>query len=408
MWLSGLASLLNYATYPLLARILPDNQFVNITVALSLLTQMSTFLSSIVAVTIGLSKQKDTQESLKIIERLQAVLMKLFLLLVIVFIAVSPILLAKLRLPLIFVVPICLLMLFSIPTSVISGYLNGKNKLIKLGLVTMIIAFFQFIFTISVGIMTKNASLSLSAMAIGQLVSIGFIYHLYRTENLPSLRTAFGDKTLDKQSGAMRKLIVYTAFCSLAIMAVNILQISDLLIIKSQQASDVKLYTDLYIISRVVFFAGTVFIWPFLGAIDIHRRQKNVIPLIKVIGLFCALALGAIVVLGLGGTRITSLLFGSHYTSHEIQHIGVLAILYKLIFLILTTLTLYLIVIRSYLAVVVPMLLSIAVAIYSLVLPADASTTSILTTLSAFSLLALLVCSALVAVSHHQAKPRTI
>lgn len=406
IWLSAIASILNYLTYPLLARILPDAQFVNITVALSLLTQMSTFLSSIVAITVSLSKETDTKQSTTTIERLQAILMKMFLVVVLVFIAISPTLLGKLSLPLAFVLPICLLMLFSIPTSVISGFFNGKNRLVKLGYVTVLIAVFQFACTILVGFTTRNGASALNAMAVGQLLSIGAIYVLFRKEGMPSIIRPLTTKASAKTE-SMRSLVTYTALCSLAIMLVNILQIADLLLIKGRGSADVRLYADLYVISRVVFFAGTVFIWPFLGTVDIYRHNRNTKPLIKLFGIFGLITLSAIGGFLLFGPEITKLLFGSSYTAQQIRQIGILSIVYKLIFLALTSLTLYFIVIRSYIAVVIPFLLGAAVATYSIFAPSGASISSILNALCLLGILALGLYLALFRHAQREHNPRS-
>ena len=288
-------------------------------------------------------------------------------------------------------------MLFSIPTSVISGFFNGKNRLVKLGYVTVLVAVFQFVCTILVGFTTRNGVAALNAMAVGQFLSIGVIYVLFKKEGLPSIITPLTTKTPAKTE-SMRSLVTYTALCSLAIMLINILQIADLLLIKGHGSADIRLYADLYVISRVVFFAGTVFIWPFLGMIDIYNHTRNTKPLLKLFGIFGLITIGAIGGLLLFGPQITKLLFGSSYTAVQIRHIGILSIVYKFIFLTLTSLTLYFIVIRSYIAVVIPFLLGAAVATYSIFAPTGAT---IVSTLNALCLIGILALGLYVALFRH-------
>lgn len=389
MLLSGLASLFNYATYPLLARALSDLDFVNITVALSLLTQMSSFSSSIVALSIGLSKQTDS-ESTRIIEKLQAVLMQMFLGIIIIFFIISPLLLNSIKLSAVFLLPICLLLLFSIPISIISGFLSGRHKLIKLAFVALISAILQFALTITIGFTTKNGPQALSAMAAGQFLAIFVLYWLYKKDKLPHLSTVFKYKLASFRTPEMKSLIRFTILSSVGIMAINILQVIDLFVIQNRQ-TDARLYTDLYIISRVVFFAGTIFIWPFLSYIDIYTKAHNVVVFVKLVGILSLVSIGAIVGILLFGQTITQVLFGTTYPADTINHVGILAITYKYLFLLLTALTLFFIVIRSYWAITLPAILTLATAIYISLLDRSASTLEILYGLNAIAGVGLMV-----------------
>lgn len=386
--LSGIASLLNYITYPVLSRILPSEQFVNITVALSLLTQISTFLSSVIAITIGLSKEHDPASAKKIIEILQSVLMQIFVVVVVVFISLSPFVFHTLDLPFGFITPICLLMLFSIPTAIISGFLNGKGKLQQLGLVALFVAVLQLILSVFFGLITKNGIAALNGMALGQLISIAATYLVFKQENLPHIYSTLSHKLKDYTSPLVKKLVVYTLFASLGIMAVNVLQIADLLIIKGLGVNSYE-YAQIYIVSRVVFFAGTIFIWPYLSTLDITNPQKNVLPTLKLIGLFGIISLGAMVGYALFQAQITNVLFGSPLRSADITYLGLLSILYKFIFLIVITLTLYFIVLRSYWAIFLPLLLVGLIGAFTVGLHENNSTAHILVGLSLIGLLAL-------------------
>ena len=385
--LSLFSSFLNYATYPALARALPSSQFVDITVALSLLTQISSFLTSIVALTIGLSKQAG-RETTKIIEKLQIILIQFFLAIVVIFLLISPLLLDKIRLSAIFLLPICLLMLSSIPISIISGFLNGKQKLIKLAMVAVISASLQFTLTVTTGFTTHSGSLALNAMALGQVLAIFVVYRLYRSENLPHVSTIFQHKLESFKTPEMKRLIKFTVLSSIGIMAINILQIIDLLIVQNRQAN-AKLYTDLYVISRVVFFAGAIFIWPFLSSVNIYQRRQNIAVFAKLVAALTILSLGAITGILLFGREITHILFGSVFKSNAISQLGVLAITYKYMYLLITALTLFFIVIRSYLAIILPIILTLGTVIFVGTLSSSTSTLHILYGLNAISVIGL-------------------
>ena len=189
--LSGLASLCNYVVYPILARILSPNEFVDISVALALFTQLSSFMLSIVALTIGLSKQEGEQTARKVVEKLQAILTHLFVVIIIVFLASSPLFLDRLHMPATLLAPISIMLGLSISMSVISGYLNGKQKLEKLGLSIVFSALMQLLLSVAAAVITKSGAVTLAAMAFGSFVAIALTYRVYQSEHLPRPSSVF-------------------------------------------------------------------------------------------------------------------------------------------------------------------------------------------------------------------------
>lgn len=387
--ISIFASLLNYLTYPILARVLPDKQFIDITVALSLLTQVSSFLSSIVAISIGLTKD-GREEAGQIIEKLQAVLFQLFLAVVLIFLLLSPIVLKSIDLSAVFLIPICLLLLFSIPISIISGYLNGKQLLIKLACAALVSASIQFILTITVGYLSKNGALAMTAMACGQFIAIFVLYSIYKKDRLPHISSIYRYRISDFRQKEMKSLIIFTVVVSIGVMVVNILQILDLLLIQNRPV-DAKIYTDLYIISRVVFFAGTIFIWPFLSKIDNGQLKNNIRPLYQLFIILTSMSLFAMAAIVTLGSRITQLLFGREYNDSVIMQLGLLSISYKYLFLLVTALTLYFIVIRSYWSAFIPAILTLVTVAFVVSTDKSTSTLQIISGLNIVGLLGLLL-----------------
>jgi O-antigen/teichoic acid export membrane protein len=366
--LSGLASALNYITYPVLAHLLPSEQYVNTTVALSLLTQMSTFLSSIVAISIGLAKERSSSDTEDKVELLQSWLFRLFTILVVLFVALSPLLMPAIKVPVLFAIPIGLLMLVSLPIAVVSGFLNGRAEMIKLGIVSTLSAGIELIMAVIIAVISKNGLGAMLAMAAGQLTTVALIYYLFRKDGVPRLSKAV---KLDRVSGGsdnrrfIVRLMTYTFVSALAIMLINISQIADLLIIKAGNGPDVHFYTNIYVISRVVFFGGMIFVWPFLAEIDIRSHRQNFRPLARLITYFALIALAAIAGVCLLGDTVMHWLFGGVYELSRIRIIGTLSILYKLEFLLITAVLLYFTVLRSYKAVWLGASIAIAILVFS-------------------------------------------
>lgn len=342
--LSIYASALNYFLYPFLGRILPSSQYVDITVALSLFTQIGTFMSALIAVTIGLSKStiKDDNQT---IEDIQSNLLRILIILSVIFVALSPFIMPAIHMPALYALPILLMLIISIPITIISGHLNGKNLLPQLGIVAAVTASLQFIIGILSAFATDSGLITMLCMAIAQITAIFVLYKILGKHSLPRLRTSLFHTTSDP---AIRAIIQYTALASLAIMAINILQISDLLILQGVSSEGSQLYTDIYIVSRVVFFSGMILIWPFLGEITLNNHRKNVRSLLRLVCTFTLLGATIIGIASLLGPTLFDILFGRPSSVTDTLLILSLAILFKILYLIITAVCLFLIVIRSY------------------------------------------------------------
>lgn len=389
--LSGLASFLNYVMYPALSRILDDRQFVSITVALAIFTQLSSFTLSIVALTIGLSKIKGDKTSSNLIEKLQAVLIHLFAVLLMLFLIVSPRLFGELSLSLALLAPIALMLALSIIMSVVSGYLNGKGKLVKLGITLVITALLQLALSILASLATKSGTITLYAMCCGTILSLVFIYSIYRHEGLPRLSSVLIHRFSIYRSPQLRSLLKFIIAASLSTLAINILLIIDLLVINSRQ-QDSKIYADIYVISRIVFFGGMLFVWPFLSNIDIYKPKRNIKLLLQLLGIFLFITVGSVVGMQLFGEQITRILLGSQYQSWDAaKELVFLAILYKFNFLIITALVLFFIVIRSYWAIGVSMIVTVGIAGFLFISGPSISSVQLVQGLNAISSIAILV-----------------
>ncbi len=350
------ASFLNYLTYPILSRLLQSAEFINTTVALSLLSQMSMFLSSIVALTIGLTKEGSESSAKKTIEQLQQELMLIFLALILLFLGSSVFIFKPISLEASFAIPISIMLLLSIPISIYSGYMNGKGKLVKLAAIALITSSLQLLLAVIAASVSGNGLVSLLGMTMGQVVALCLILFLFKSDNLPRVSIQIKNRSLAR-TVEMQALIKYTLFASIGVLLINILQISDLLIFKARP-NDVIMYTDIYIISRVVFFAGIIFIWPLLAKVDIEDRHKNIKPLAQFAVLVSLMGAAAITFMAIEGELITKTLFGTAYPQVTLTQVSSYAIIFKCLFLILTALTLYCIVIRSYLAFWVPLIIA--------------------------------------------------
>lgn len=364
--LSIIASALNYLMYPILSRILSPNEYINITVSLSLFTQITAFLSSITAITIGLSKnERDNQKNEKI-EQLQTVLSRMFFALAIIFLVLSPIIMGSIRTPILFAIPIALMMLFTVPISIISGYLNGKKLMIQLGILGLLSAVIQFTIGFIVAFVCRNGLLTMLSMAIAQLITIAIASIVFSNNQLPKIYKSL--KAPIKLDNSTKKLISYTTLASIAVLAISLIQIIDLFVMQVIPKADIKFYTDIYVISRVVFFAGMIFVWPFLGEINMDNHRLNYRPFFKLIGYFSLISLSAIFAIFFFGKELAEFLFGANYNIDLIRSVSALSILYKYFLLIIISIVLYFVVLRSNKAIWLSLTTSMLVGIYYMTL----------------------------------------
>lgn len=348
--LSLFASALNYIIYPLIGRILPTSDYTDVTVALSLFTQISVFFSSIVAVTIGLSKVHDSDEIAVKIEALQRYLLKIFMYLLIVFFLLSPMFMKAANIPLIFAVPLSIMLILSIPVSTISGYLNGKKQLIKLGIVLGLISTIQFTLAVLTAMFTSSGIATMMAFSLAQLISTFVIYAIYSAEKLPNpFRDLKLQKTLDDLK--TKKIIAYSIWVAGALTVLSIMQIADLLIVRKLVNVDIRMYTDIYTISRIVFFVGTIFIWPFLGKVSIKSHKENSKSIISLLAVIVTITVVSISIMYFTGDKILNIIFGSNLSLNSVREITLNSILFKGLMLVVLSEVLYFVVHLKKLAV---------------------------------------------------------
>lgn len=381
IFLSLLASGLNYFAYPALGRLLPSSQYVNITVSLSLFTQISTFLSSLTAITIGLSKTADHTNT---IHKLQVSLLQIFSLFGVIFLVFSPIIMSMLDTPVSYAVPIVIMILMSIPVTIISGYLNGRQLMTKLGLVAALTASLQFVTGLLVALLSQNGFITMLCMGLTQLISISILIRYMGESEMPHLGSELF--VFKRFATETYRLLGYVILASFAIMAVNLLQIFDLLVIKNMNDSTARFYTDIYIISRIIFFGGMILVWPFLGELSLTDQRHNIRAFSRLVSWLTAIGLSLLTVFAIAGRHIVQLLFGQLYPYTSLSEALFLSTLYKLFFLVIVAISLYFIVFRDKRSILYPLFVSFA-TIFSYVISDHSSINSVLTHLTAAALL---------------------
>jgi len=351
---SILASFLNYLTYPLLARILGREDFTDTNVALALVSQITSMMSAIVALAISETLYSPKKKG-EVVSALQSQVTRLYGVVMLIFIVTSPLIFNLVKLPLKFIIPLSAVLFFTVPIAIISGYFNGKSLLTKLGAVGLIVASSQFTVAIIFAILSKSGSVSILGMALGQAAAIIICYRIFKSERLPTIRESVSKKPQTTSTGMAHRTIVIASLC---ILALNILQIADLLLINAKGV-DQQMYSDISIVSRVVFFGASMFIWVFLAKIRINDSRSNAKSFVSLtaisLGIF---AIGSILFCFLGDF-ILKAITGTTYYLPDIRFIGLASILYRILYVPNISVVLYLIVTRNRHVALVPIWLTI-------------------------------------------------
>lgn len=389
--LSLLASAMSYFSYPLLGRILPSQEYVNITVALSLLTQITTFMSAVLAINIGLAKQPHRNNSLP--DKINSSISFVFLCLAVVFLLLSPVIMPLAQTPVFYAVPIGLMMVVAVPLAVISGRLNGLQKLIQLGLVATISASLQFGMAAATALMTHNGVITLTVMAISQIAAVALIYGTINRTYLPTASSLIPSRSFDRD---VRVILRYAIVASVAVMTINILQVVDLIYVKATYPQQAHLYADIYIVSRILFFAGMIFVWPLLGKTSLDRSASNVRGFFAFLGTITAIAIAMTAGIYFFGEWGFRLLFGNGYSAKDILLPSIASIVFKLALLVITAVGLYFISLRSW-KIIAVVALPCVLVVFSLFLANGASMERAVVLLAAGALVSAALCMAIVA-----------
>ena len=289
-----------------------------------------------------------------------------------------------------FAVPITSMMLFSIPVTIISGYFNGKNLIIQLGFVTALSAVLQFGFALFAALLFHNGFITMVSMSIAQIVTLATIHLVFRNSQLPktSPKAVLDIKI---RSPETYRLIRYTVASGVAVLAISLVQLLDLITVQRLAEVNIKQYTDLYILGRVIFFAGMMLVWPFLGGINIKQLHANLKPLLKLITFFVSLLIAMIGLLWVASEPLTQVMFGVAYTFDSVGAIVFLSMIYKVLLLILTVIILYFIVIRNASAVWLSVIVSAGLFIASWIVPSSTSIAQLLLILNLIASVATVV-----------------
>lgn len=310
---SIVSSALSYLYYPIMARILPFDQFGEVQTLVSLLTQVSLIFSAIniVAVVLIASSKIDKRREHFILE-LQKLMVYVTVVLGLVAIVVSPLIKDFFHFesvwPLISIIVTFILM---VPLVFWNAYLQGKEQFGAMSVVSILGAAGKLVFAVIFVLLGFGALGAALGLLIGQIVTNIFCGKRY---DVPRLKQLFKEKLPNWQ--LLRLELGYTVMVVVVSLSVTLLYSGDILLIKHYFSPEqAGIYAGIASIARIIFFLTLSFAVVLLPAVHSQpkvreKTLKRSFIMVIVLGSLTAL------VFWLFAPQIVTLLVGARYADY--------------------------------------------------------------------------------------------
>lgn len=355
--IAGLASLLNYIVYPLLARIITPQQLGDITTLFSTNTQLAGIFTALNVVSIYVVKTNGPRDAKDILESVQKVIIYLSLILIAIVIVASPLLrqLFSIQFAWGFVL-IGVLLIANIPVTIWIGYLQGHNKLVKAALVSLIISLLQLVLALPLAMAYGDAG-AVWGYVLGLMGGI-VIIRVAMNRQLPRLHglTRFG---ADDKS-RIDNIIKYVLWSVFVMLILWLIQSVDILYTKAIfSTQDAGIYSGISIFGRAEYFLGFVLIWLILPSVRPGAHKNNQRLFLGGIGALMLLGLASVLAVAILDNLLINLFLGNAYI--EQKNLLVNSVLFKSILLAVTFVIIYFMVLRNKLSILFTVFLSLGV-----------------------------------------------
>lgn len=336
-------AVLNFAIYPLFARILTPEQFADSAVVISIATQVGAVLVAFNVVSIFLVDKYGAEKSKPKIQAIQKILIRIFIAACLALVLLFPIAKQALNLESIYyILPLSILLLSSIPVTTWSGYFLGVSEIQRVGIFNISSPFFKLILAWILAIQF-GAMGGLLGIAIGQILGL-LCMRLMPGSIPPSIISAIKKLTPAEITSArsLSRIVLISVF-SVGLLA--ILQVSDLLIAKSSFIDGVDSeYAGISSISKILYFGGFILVWIVLPKFKINSVRHNYQLLLKSLFLLSSLSVLFMMALYALDDHVTQILLGSSFNPNI--NTLVLATLFQALVLVSTFYVYYLLVVE--------------------------------------------------------------
>lgn len=360
--LSLLGAIINYATYPVLARILNITEFGDFSAVIAISNQTLGFLLAFNVISIHLVKKYPESTARQNAQVIQKVLIWIFLALSALIVLLFPVLKHSLKIndPAAFLV-LGLILVVSVPGSIWTGYLQGHKEMIRIG---------WYSFSVAVTKLIGTVLLALAAGVLGGLWGflLGMIAGLIILRYLPGVKlpgvSAMLSGLTKLEKNFLKSTLRYIAASVLVVGSLVALQNIDIVMAKLMFDPDIAgRITGISVLSNALYYVLFLIIWIVLPEIEIGNSVVNRRILFTSYKLIFAVLVAVIGVELLMGETVIKILLGETFSGQ--RDVLIFASLFRITLISITLYAFYLLVVKRF----VSLLLAMLTTSFSLIIP---------------------------------------
>jgi O-antigen/teichoic acid export membrane protein len=342
--LSLCASVLNYLLYPALTRVLSPQEFGDFAAIMAISAQVLALLLAFNLTSIYLVKKYPEDEAREKVQVIQKVLIWLFLAATGLLLFAAPLVRARLHIadPLTFAI-LALLLLTSVPSVIWTGYLQGHNQLLKVGVSSVAAALAKLALALLFA-SQWGVSGALWGVLTGGVMGV-VVLRLIAGVRLPSLTSSLS--ALSKTQGAFLGGVLYYVVATVIVVgALGVLQNIDIVYAKALfPPAEAGVYSGISVLSNSLYYISFVLIWIVLSALTMEDPRHNRRLLRTAYSLLGAMAVGAVLGEFLLRGVLSTFLLGSAFGGQG--NVLIIASLYQVTLVGATLYAYYLVILRS-------------------------------------------------------------
>jgi O-antigen/teichoic acid export membrane protein len=315
---SLLVSVLNYAYYPVLGRLLKIEAYGEVQILISLFLQLTIFLTVLSQVTVNVTANyKDEDTKHKVVFELEKFGLLLSVLVLIVGIFASWQLKQILHFDSVWPFIVLLLgLVATVPLTFRIGYLRGKQRFGPVSVAGVIGAVSKLIISAGLVIIGFSTVGAIGGVLVAQLLA--FVYTVSRARQAGFKRPAGSSYFTLPDLHTLKPELTYAAFVLVASLGVTILSSVDVFIVKHYFSAEVAGgYAGVATVAKMLFFLTASIAQVMLPAVKIHAAERaNRQYLLKSLALTVGLGGVAMIVFMLLPQFVISVLMGGTYAPY--------------------------------------------------------------------------------------------
>jgi O-antigen/teichoic acid export membrane protein len=306
------AAVLNYLLYPALTRVLNPQEFGDFATIMAISGQLLAILVSFNLISIYLVKTYPEDEAREKVQIIQKILIWLFLGATALLLIAAPLVKERLHIadPLTFGI-LALLLLTSVPSVIWTGYLQGHDQLLKVGVSSVAASLAKLVIALLLAGLW-GVSGALWGVLAGSVLGI-VVVRLIAGMQLPSLRSSLSP--LSKTQGTfLGGVFGYILASAIVVGALGVLQNIDIVYAKALfSPSEAGVYSGISVLSNALYFLSSVLIWIVLSSLKMENPRDNRRLLRTAYSLLGVMAAGAVCAEFLLRGALSTFLLGSAF-----------------------------------------------------------------------------------------------